>query len=165
MTTRPEPLTPRHDLEPFRSGVPSLDAWLRQRASHNERERASRTYVLCEGEGRVIAYYSLAVGSVPSAEVPGRVRRNMPDPIPVMVLGRLAVDEGWQGRGLGGDLLRDALLRTLGAAEIAGIRAMLVHAISPEAKRFYERFGFRECPERPMTLVTALRDAQAMLPA
>lgn len=162
MTTRPEPLTREHVLEPFRSGIASLDSWLKQRALHNEREHASRTYVLCE-ESRVIAYYSLAVGSVPSAEVPGRIRRNMPDPIPVMILGRLAIDAQWQGRGLGGDLLRDALLRTLSAAEIAGIRALLVHAISAEAKRFYERFGFRECPERPMTLVVALHDARAML--
>ena len=108
-------------------------------------------------------YYSLATGAVSGAEVPGRVRRNMPDPIPVMILGRLAVDAAWQGRRLGHSLLRDAILRTLAAADIAGIRALLVHAISPEAKRFYERYGFQECPEKPMTLVLLLRDVRASL--
>jgi GNAT superfamily N-acetyltransferase len=162
LTSAPERLSPEHDLETFRSGVPALDDWLRRRALHNEREGASRTYVV-RADGRVAGYYSLATGAVSGAEVPGRVRRNMPDPIPVMILGRLAVDAAWQGRRLGHSLLRDAILRTLAAADIAGIRALLVHAISPEAKRFYERYGFQECPEKPMTLVLLLRDARASL--
>lgn len=163
LISAPERLSPEHDIAAFRSGVPALDDWLRRRALQNERERASRTYVACAEGSVVVGYHSLATGAVAGAEVPGRVRRNMPEPIPVMVLGRLAVGAAWQGRKLSRSLLRDAVLRTLAAADIAGIRALLLHAVSPEAKRFHERHGFQECPERPMTLVLLLRDAQAML--
>ena len=160
LTTEPERLSPEHALQTFRSGEGALDDWLKRRALHNEREGASRTYVVC-AEGRVVGYYSLATGAVTGAAVPGRVRRNMPEPIPVMVLGRLAVDLAWQGRKVGRSLLSDAIRRTLSAADVAGIRALLVHALSPDAKRFYERYGFQECPEQPMTLVLMLRDARA----
>jgi GNAT superfamily N-acetyltransferase len=94
---------------------------------------------------------------------PGRVRRNMPDPIPVMVVGRLAVDREYQGRGIAQGLLRDAVLRTIQAAEIAGIRAILVHAISEEAKRFYLRHGFVESPVAPLTLMITVADAEKAL--
>ena len=97
------------------------------------------------------------------ATAAGRVRRNMPDPVPVMVLGRLAVDRAYQGRGLGEGLLRDAILRTLQAAELGGIRAILVHAISEEAKRFYERHGFVASPVDPMTLMITVADAEKAL--
>mgnify|MGYP000275860478 CR=1 FL=1 len=157
-----ERLSPEHPVATFQSGVAAFDDWLKRRALHNEREGASRTYVAC-AEGRVIGYYSLATGSVAGTAVPGRVRRNMPEPIPVMILGRLAVDHAWQGRKLGQSLLSDAIRRILAAADVAGIRAILVHAISPEAKRFYERHGFQECPEKPMTLILMLRDARAAL--
>ena len=162
LTTEPERLTPAHKTDTFQSGVAVLDDWLKRRALHNEREGASRTYVVC-AEGQVVGYFSLATGSVTGTEVPGRVRRNMPDPIPVMILGRLAVDRAWHGRKLGQSLLSDAIRRTLAVADVAGIRAILLHAISPEAKRFYERYGFQECPEKPMTLVLMLRDARAAL--
>ena len=112
---------------------------------------------------RVVGYYCLAAGSLLCAEAPGRVRRNMPDPIPVMILGRLAVDRVWQGQGLGSALLRDAVLRILNAAEIAGVRAILVHAISEEAKHFYESHDFMESPMNPMTLVVTLKDIRAAL--
>lgn len=158
----PERLSPEHPVATFQSGVAALDDWLKRRALHNEREGASRTYVVC-AEDRVIGYYSLATGSVVGTEAPGRVRRNMPEPIPVMILGRLAVDHAWQGHKLGQSLLSDAIRRTLAAADVAGIRVILVHAISPEAKHFYERHGFQECPEKPMTLVLMLRDARAAL--
>src|SRR5438046_955407 len=125
----PEHLTPQHDVEAFDSGVAALDDWLRRYALANEQTGGSRTYVVCAG-GRVVGYYALATGAVAHASATGRVRRNMPDPIPVMVLGRLAVDRGIQGRGLGEGLLRDAILRTIQATEVAGIRAILVHAIS-----------------------------------
>lgn len=153
----PEHLNESHDLATFDSGVPVLDDWLKKRALANEEKGASRTYVITAG-GRVVGYYALATGAVSAQQATGRIRRNMPDPIPVMVLGRLAVDKAFQDRGLGAALLRDSLLRTRQAADIVGIRAMLVHAISPEAKRFYERYGFAESPVDPMTLMVSLAD-------
>jgi GNAT superfamily N-acetyltransferase len=158
----PEKLNSSHRVESFNSGNSQLDDWLKQRAQKNEVEGASRTYVLCDGE-RVIAYYCLANGAVAQASATGRVRRNMPDPIPVMVIGRLAVDSYWQGKGIGRALLRDAILRTLQAAEIVGVRAILVHAISEEAKQFYEKCGFTASPLDSMTLMVKVHDAQASL--
>ena len=154
----PEPLTAAHDVSAFDSGVPDLDDWSRKRALANEETGASRTYVVCAG-ARVVGYYALASGGVAQAEAPGRVRRNMPDPVPVMILGRLAVDRAWRGRNLGGSLLRDAVIRTLQAAGIAGIRAILVSAISEDAKRFYERHGFAVSPVDPMVLMITVADA------
>lgn len=160
----PEKLSPEHDLEGFSCGEPVLDDWLLRRAARNEVSGASRTYVACAGE-KVAGYYSLAVGAVAHAGAPGRIKRNMPDPVPVMILGRLAVDEAFQGRGIGPALLADAVLRTVQAAEIAGIRAMLVHAISERAKRFYEAHGFRASPIDPMTLMITLAEAERILSA
>jgi GNAT superfamily N-acetyltransferase len=160
--TAPQPLSPAHDIATFDSGTPVLDDWLRRRALPNQESGASRTYVTCTGT-RVVGYYALAAGAVAQAAATGRTRRNMPDPVPVMVLGRLAVDAAWQGRGLGRALLRDAVLRALQAADIAGIRALLVHAISEEAARFYRRCGFRPSPVDPMTLMITLRDAARAL--
>ena len=156
----PQPLAAEHDFSTFDCGEPALDDWLRRHAMPNQISRVSRSYVLV-GEGRVIGYYTLAAGAIAVTEAPGRVRRNMPDPIPMAVLGRLAIDRGWQGRGLGHLLLRDAVLRTLQAAETIGIRGLLVHALSPAAKRFYESRGFRESPANPMTLMVTLADAGA----
>ena len=158
----PERLEQDHDVSAFDSGTPVLDDWLRRRALRNQDSGASRTYVICEGR-RVVGYYALAAGAVAHAEATGRARRNMPEPIPVMVLGRLAIDALCQGRGLGRALLQDAVLRTLQAADIAGIRALLVHAISEDAKRFYERCGFRPSPIDPMTLMMTLKDARLAL--
>jgi predicted N-acetyltransferase YhbS len=148
----PEKLTPDHDLSQFQCGEPALDDWLRRRALQNEDSGASRTYVACDGN-KVVGYYALAAGAVAHIDAPGRVRRNMPDPVPVMVIGRLAVDQTLQGQALGPALLRDAILRTLQAADIAGIRAILVHAISERAKAFYEKWGFISSPMDPMTLM------------
>jgi GNAT superfamily N-acetyltransferase len=158
----PEHLTAKHDLATFDSGVPDLDEWLRRRALDNEDSGASRTYVVC-ADGRVVGYYSLATGGVAQAATPGRVRRNMPDPVPVMILGRVAVDKAYQRLDLGRGLLRDAVVRTLQAAEIAGIRAILVHAISEDAKRFYERYGFVVSPIEPMTLMITIPAAERAL--
>ena len=158
----PEKLTPTHDVSAFTSGQPVLDDWLRRRALTNEESGASRTYVVCSG-GRVVGYYALANGAVARGDVTGRVRRNMPDPVPVMILGRLAVDRAYQGRRLGAALLRDAVLRTLQAAGIAGIRAILAHAISEDAKKFYERCGFTPSPVDPMTLMMTVADAEKAL--
>jgi GNAT superfamily N-acetyltransferase len=157
---RPVKLNSLHQIETFDSGNSQLDEWLKGRALKNESEGASRTYVLCDGQA-VIAYYCLATGAVAHTAATGKVRRNMPDPIPVMVIGRLAVDRNWQGCGLGSALLRDAILRTLQAAEIAGIRAILVHAISEDAKQFYQKFGFTVSPLDPMTLLVKLSEVIA----
>jgi GNAT superfamily N-acetyltransferase len=158
----PEKLSAGHDLSGFDSGEPVLDDWLRRRAAQNEAAGASRTYIVCAGE-KVAGYYSLAVGAAAHADSPGRIKRNMPDPIPVMVLGRLAVDKSFQGQGVGAGLLRDAVLRTVQAAEIAGIRALLVHAISERAKRFYEAYGFISSPVDPMTVMIGLSEAEKIM--
>lgn len=155
----PEPLADDHRLDGFSCGQETLDAWLKARARRNEREGASRTYVVCDTNA-VVGYYALAVGAVVAAEAPGKVRRNMPDPIPVMILARLAIDQNCQGQGLGAALLRDAILRTLQAAEIGGIRALLVHAIDDQAVRFYEHHGFMPSPIDPAVLMITLKDAQ-----
>lgn len=158
----PEPIAPSHDLSTFDCGAPELNNWLRLRALRNEESGASRSYVLCIGL-RVVGYYWLATGGITHAQAVGRVRRNMPDPIPVMVIGRLAVDLGWHNRGIGRALLGDAILRTVEAAEIAGIRAILVHAKSEEAKAFYERSGLSASPVEPMTLMISLPEARRSL--
>jgi GNAT superfamily N-acetyltransferase len=159
----PEHLTAEHDLSTFDSGVPALDDWLKRRALPNGQAGASRTYVVCVEGRKVVGYYALANGAVALHAATGRARRNMPDPIPVMVLGRLAVDKQYQGRGLGRGLLRDAIVRTIHAAAIGGIRAILVHAISEDAKRFYQRCGFVVSPLDPMTLMITVRDADTTL--
>ena len=158
----PEKLSSTHNLSDFDSGEPVLDDWLRRRALHNEASGASRTYVVRLIK-TVVGYYTLAVGAVAHAEVAGRVRRNMPDPLPVMVLGRLVVDKSFQRRGIGKGLLRDAVLRTVQAAEIAGIRVILVHAISEPAKRFYEGCGFIASPIDPLTVVLTVAEAEKIL--
>ena len=156
----PAPLSDSHNLETFNSGVASLDDWLKKRARGNQAGGGSRTYIVTDGD-EVAAYYSLASGSISAVEAPGRVRRNMPDPVPVVVLGRLAVDRRFQGEGLGRSLVRDAAKRVLSAGEMIGIRALLVHAVSDEAKGFYETLGFLRSPTHPMTLMIPLQDLRA----
>ncbi len=158
----PESLSERHLLAAFDSGVPSLDDWLKKRAAHNQASGASRTFVTCDGL-QVAGYYALASSAVAPAQTAGRFRRNMPDPIPVVVLGRLAVHNGYQGTGLGRALFQDAARRTLHAAEAIGIRGMIVHAISEDAKNFYLRLGLTVSPLDPMILMTTLADLRATL--
>lgn len=160
----PEPLAEHHDLSKFACGVGELDAWLSRRARANQASGATRCYVVCEGE-RVVAYYALASGGVRAAEASGRLRRNMPDPIPMAILARLAIDVAWQGRGLGRALARDALKRVLAAAEIIGVRGVLVHAISKEARAFYLAIGFTPSPIDAMTLMASLPDLQRADPS
>lgn len=160
--TPPERLSADHDLTQFSCGEPSLDHWLRNRALQNEKNGASRTYVVCAG-GCVAGYYALAAGAVAHTEATTRVKRNMPDPVPVILIGRLAIDSRFQGRGIGADLLRDAVLRTLQAAGIAGIRAILVSAISANAKKFYEKYGFIASPANPQTLMITVTEAASVL--
>jgi GNAT superfamily N-acetyltransferase len=159
--TAPAPLAAEHDLDGFSCGTEPLDGWLKRRARQNEASGASRTYVIAEGR-RVVGYYSLAAGSVLHEAATRRVRRNMPDPVPVALLGRLAIDRGWQSSGLGAALLRDAVLRVVGAAGTIGVRALLVHAIS-DAKAFYEHCGFRASATDPMMLMITIDEAQRML--
>ena len=156
--TAPEPITEAHLIESFSCGVPVLDEWLKHRALKNEVSGASRTFVICQDE-QVVGYYTLATGSIEHRNAPGKIRRNMPNPIPVMVLGRLAINQQWQHTGMGRGLLKDALLRSLSVSKQAGIRALLVHALSEDAKHFYTRNGFLESPFDPMTLMIALQDA------
>ena len=140
---------------PFNCGTSSLDEWLNKRALKNQDTGASRTFVVCESN-RIIGYYALATGSVERLIAPGSMARNMPDPMPVIVLGRLAVDAQYQGRRLGAALLKDAILRTLSIVQNVGIRGLLVHAISEEAKRFYLRYGFQVSLIEPMTLLLSV---------
>ena len=156
--TPPEPITTEKNVESFACGVPVLDEWLKRRALKNESSGASRTFAGCS-DGQVIGYYALATGSVGHRNTPRKVRRNMPAPIPVIVLGRLAIDERWQHAGLGRSLLRDAILRTLSVSQQAGVKALLVHTLSEDAKQFYLRNGFQESPLDPMTLIISLQDA------
>jgi len=158
----PEKLSPDHDVSQFDSEEPTLDDWLRRRALQNEASGASRTYVICIGT-RVFGYYTLSTGAIAHSDAPGRIKRDMPDPVPVVVLGRLAVDKSLHGQGVGSGLLRDAVLRTLQAAEIAGVRAVLVHAISDAAKRFYEKYGFVASPVDPMTVMITTAEAAKII--
>jgi GNAT superfamily N-acetyltransferase len=158
----PVPLADHHQLGAFHSGVPTLDEWLRRRARANQVSGASRSFVIC-ADDIVVGYYALASGAVTAATAPSRFRRNMPEPIPVAVLGRLAVDQTWHGQGIGRALFRDSALRVMQASEAIGIRGMLVHAISDEAKAFYIELGLSESPLEPMTLMVTLADLRATL--
>lgn len=153
----PAPLADTHDLSLFNSGEPSLDDWLRRRARGNQASGASRSFVVCR-DGFVVGYYCLAAGAVAAPASPGRVRRNMPDPIPMAVLGRLAVDRSLHGQGIGRALLRDAVLRTLQAAEVLAVRGMLVQALNADAQKFYHACGFVPSPSDPMMLMATLAD-------
>jgi len=147
----PVPLTAEHDLTSFDCGEPALNDWLRQRALKNE-SRFSRTYVVCDNN-RVVAYFCISAGSVERTTAPGRVRRNAPDVIPVSVIGRLAVSRDHAGKGLGADILSDALRRIAIASQSIGIGAVLVHAKDDAAKRFYMKCAeFIEFPENSRSL-------------
>lgn len=158
----PAPLAEHHELDEFSSGEASLDDWLKKRARANHAGGASRVFVTCEGN-RVAGYYSLSSSSIVNDAVPGRFRRNMPDPIPVVLLGRLAIDKEWQGQGIGRSLFRDAAMRVTHAAEAIGVRGIVVHAISGEARKFWIAIGFAECPHEPLTLVITLQDVRAVM--
>ena len=156
MLKLPALLSDAHEVDGFRSGISVLDDWLIRRARANQASGASRTYVVTTDANRVVAYYALAAGAIASTEATGPFKRNMPDPIPVAVLGRLAIDQAFQGQGLGTALLKDGVLRVQHAASIVGIRGLVVHALSDDAKIFYEKFGFIAGKTNPMTLLLAL---------
>ena len=161
----PEPLAARHDVTQFSSGVPTLDAWLRGKAPLNEAKGGARTYVACDGE-RVAGFYSLAASSVERRRVSSRVGRGMPDPVPVILLGQLAIDENYQHRRLGSDLLVDAAGRCLAAAGVVGARAIVVQAIDERAAAFYAKFGFHPFSVRePLMLVIRMSEIAGLLDA
>ena len=155
----PQPLAAHHTLTEFDCGQPPLNTWLQRRAMANQSSGASRTFVVADPEHRVFGYYAIAAGAVSHAEATTSTRRNMPDPVPVMVLARLAVDVRTQGLKLGAGLLQDAVRRVLVVSENAGVRALLVHAIDERAKQFYEHYGFQVSPLHPMTLMLRLANA------
>lgn len=159
--TRPEPLADLHELNDFFCGVSSLDDWLKRRARANQVSGASRSFVVADNH-KVVGYYALASGAIAVASSAGRFRRNMPDPIPVAILGRLAIDRSQQGRALGRALFRDCALRIAHAADTIGIRGIVVHAISEQAKVFYQALGFDPSPAEPMTLMVTLADIRKL---
>lgn len=158
----PEKISPAHKLGDFSCGNAQLDDWLKRRGLANN-ARTSQTFVVCI-DLAVVGYYTLAAGAVALADAPPKLRRNWVDPIPIILVGRLAVDQRHQRKGLGEDLLRDALLRSLRVAGEIGVRALLVHAIDDEAVAFYSRFGFIESQIRPRTLMLPLDQLTRLLP-
>jgi len=160
----PQPLTATHQLSEFACGEPALDDWLKRRALSNHLNGASRTFVVADPAGRVFGFYALAAGAVSHHDATGSVKRNMPDPVPVMVLARLAVDHRAQGVKLGAALLQDAVNRSLAVSQQAGVRAVLVHALHERATQFYEHYGFQASPLHPMTLMLRLTNDQRTSP-
>jgi GNAT superfamily N-acetyltransferase len=160
--SQPRPITEDDDSAAFDSGEPGLDEYLRTRALTNHAQGASRCYVSCR-DRRIVGYYALASASIQHRELSGRYRRNMPDPVPAILLSRLAVDRTVQGSGLGNALLRDAIARSVAAADIVGVRALLVHALSEKARAFYLQFDFEPSPTDPLHLLLLIKDARAAM--
>lgn len=159
----PELLGEKHKTEGFDSGAPSLDDWLARRARANQVSGASRTFVVSDSQLRVVAYFSLASGSIQAIEATGAFRRNMPDPIPIVILARLAVDRSQQGRGVGAGLVGEAGRRVLSAGELIGVRGLVVHALDDRAAAFYRSLGFEAPAGRPLTLMLPLSRLRASL--
>lgn len=156
----PQPLSSDHSFDDFSCGEAILDEWLKRRALANQTSGASRTFVVADRDGRVYGYYAMAAGVISHQMATGGVRRNMPDPIPVMVLARLAIDLRAQGIQLGGALLQDAVYRAVTVSQHTGVRALLVHALNERAKSFYEHYGFQSSPVDPMVLMLRLNAAK-----
>lgn len=152
----PEPLAASHRLDGFDCGEAVLDDWLMRRALANQASGASRTFVVADQGGFVFGYYALAAGAVSHQLATSSVRRNMPDPVPVLILGRLAVDRRARGLSLGASLLQDAVHRAVAVSRDAGVRALLVHALNEKARQFYEHYGFQSSPLHPLTLMLRL---------
>ena len=158
----PVPITADHDLANFDSGELSLNDWLKKRAIKNQASGASRCFVVCSGS-EVIGYYSLSAGAISQEAAPKAMRRNMPGPLPILLLGRLAIDKRYHNQGIGQALLRDAMLRVVNVVGKAGVFAMLVHALTDSAKQFYLSRGFIESPLQPMTLFMTLATIRSIL--
>lgn len=158
----PRPIAEDDDTTEFDSGEPTLDDYLRRRALANHVQGTLRCFVTCR-DGRVVGYYALASVSVQHSAVAGKVRRNMPDPVPVILLSRLAVDRKAQGSGLGKNLLRDTILRSVEASDIIGVRALLVHALNDTARAFYAHFDFEPSPIDSLHLLLLIKDARVVV--
>ncbi|MBS1813407.1 MAG: GNAT family N-acetyltransferase [Acidobacteria bacterium] len=160
---RIEKLAATHDLSGFDCGESALSLWLQKHALQNQNAQAAQTYLGLDGD-TIVGYYSLAVGQVMQADAPERIRKGLArHPVPIMLLARLAVDLRWQNRGVGQALLKDAVLRTMQAAEIAGIRALAVHAKDERAREYYSQFDFIESPTDPLHLFVLLKDLRKLL--
>ena len=155
--TAPEILNNEHLISDFSCGITSLDNWLKKRALANQVSGATRTFVVCV-DNKVVGFYALASGGISINSALGKFKRNMPNPIPVVILARLAIDRSFQGQGLGRALFRDAALRVVQASDTIGIRGIIVHAISEEVKRFYLTLGFQESPLEPLLLMITIKD-------
>ncbi len=156
----PVPLRADHEVEAFRCGDTILDGWLRSRALRNQVEGESRTWVVLDGS-TVVAFYASSTAVVLRSAAPGGAARNQPDPLPALLLGRLAVDRRHQGAGLGAALLKHFLLKALEVAELVGVRLLLVHAANPDAAAFYEHHGFERSPLDQLTLLLLVKDMSA----
>lgn len=158
---RPEPIRAQHQVAAFDCGNAPLNEFLVRHALPNHQSGSAKTFVATTDNHVVVGYYSLAAAQVLYADAPSRLQKGVArHPIPVVLLARLAVDQTWQGKGLGPALLKDAILRVLNAAEGIGIRALLVHAKDEKAKAFYEHFNFEPLPGYPLHLVLLLKDAR-----
>jgi GNAT superfamily N-acetyltransferase len=154
---KPAKLHPSDNIDNFDCGREPLNRWLKERALRNAERGISQTFVVRD-RAAVTGYYSLAGGSVYHADAIRKVKGDAPDPVPVVILGRLAVDRHWQGQGIGPALLKDAVLRSASAADTIGLRAILVHAKDEQAANFYKRFGFRPSPTNQLTLMVTMRE-------
>jgi GNAT superfamily N-acetyltransferase len=158
-----EKLRAEHQIDLFDCGTQALNRYLQRFAWQNQRADSSQTYVALIGE-QIVGYYTLTVGEVSYGDAPERLAKGLPRyPVPIMIIARLAVERTFQGQRLGQGLLLDAMRRTLQVAEIAGIRAILVHAKDERAKAFYEHFGFESFPVNSLTLYRLLKDIRLML--
>lgn len=155
MYSAPELLNATHHLDNFDCGEEALNSWLKRNALKNQQNQASRTFVVCQNNN-VVGFYALAAGSVSHQFVSGGLRRNMPDPIPVVVLGRLAIDLTHQGQQLGAALLKDAVLRASAVSQQVEVKALLVHALNDKAKAFYLNYGFQVSPIDDLILLLKL---------
>lgn len=163
MAGAPQALHAKHQLDDFDCGKPALNDWLVRHAMQAQSSGSARTCVVVEG-GRVVGYFSLAVGQADAMEVPDRIRKGMGSyPIPVVILARLAVSLQDQGKGIGIGMLQEAIRRTIAIADQAGVRALLTHPIDEQASRFYRRFGFESSPIREQQLLLLLKDARRLL--
>lgn len=155
MYSAPELLNATHHLDDFDCGEEALNSWLKRNALKNQQNQASRTFVICQNNN-VVGFYALAAGSVSHQFVSGGLRRNMPAPIPVVVLGRLAIDLAHQGQQLGAALLKDAVLRASAVSQQVGVKALLVHALNDKVKAFYLNYGFQVSPIDDLILLLKL---------